>query len=152
MADHRRPLPPRLLGLHASDREDGRSRPRGHAQDVDGRRRSSLCLCDRQAPHGRRVMTHAATTLAAGKLYALGGAVALDGRASWVPSELTGYQATNAYLLTGDDAHLLVDTGPAYHERALMDQLAGLVPEGSPITVFLTRAESDCYGCLGPVA
>ena len=90
--------------------------------------------------------------LSPGRLYALGGALPLDGGLSWAP-ELPGrVQFANAYLLLEGDRGLLVDTGVALHRDLVLEQLAQVVPDGATLTVFLTRAEMDCLSNLGPVA
>jgi flavorubredoxin len=84
------------------------------------------------------------------KLYALGGTIPLDGRVHWAPGE-SGFTALNCYLLKEGDAAMVIDPGPLSHEDVLLEQLAELVPPGSPISVFLTRAELDCFAALGAI-
>lgn len=90
--------------------------------------------------------------LAGGRVWALGGSIELDGRISWVPAEARGSLPVSCYLLGEGDRHVLVDSGIALHEEAVLAQLAGLVPPGSPLSVFLTRAEFDAFGNVGPIA
>lgn len=96
---------------------------------------------------------HAPLALHPGRLYALGASLPLDeGGLSWAP-ELPGRsQFVNAYLLLEGDRGLLVDTGVALHEEIILEQLAQVVPAGTTLTVFLTRAELDCLSNLGPIA
>jgi flavorubredoxin len=86
------------------------------------------------------------------KLYAVGGMVKLDGRVSWAPSTAVGYQPTNSYVLIENDTALIVDPGLASHGTLVKKQLRALLPNGSGVLVFLTRAELDCVGNLGNVA
>jgi flavorubredoxin len=85
------------------------------------------------------------------KLFALGGAFHIDGRVSWIPRNATGYQATTCYLLKEGDAYLLVDPGLKYQARTMIRQLEMLVPAREQLSVFLTRSEPDCFGCLEDV-
>jgi len=87
-----------------------------------------------------------------GKLYALGGMVKLDGRVSWAPSNATGYQPINCYVLLEDAAAMIVDPGPALHEALVVRQLRALLPKECEVQVFLTRSEFDCVGNLGGIA
>jgi flavorubredoxin len=87
-----------------------------------------------------------------GRLYVLGGAYELDGRVTWAPSDEVGFQATNCFLLREGSRVTVIDPGPAYHADSLMAQLETLMPIGSELDVFLTRAEFDCFGCLGAIS
>lgn len=87
-----------------------------------------------------------------GRLFVLGGAYELDGRVTWAPSDARGFQATNCFLLREGSRATLIDPGPAYHADGLMAQLATLLPVGFALDVFLTRAEFDCFGCLGALS
>lgn len=90
--------------------------------------------------------------LVPGRLWALGGSFAIDGRVSWLPAGAQGHQATNCYVLHERGTWTIVDPGPAYHEDALLSQLERLLPRGRDVQVFLTRAELDCIGSLGAIA
>lgn len=85
-----------------------------------------------------------AAEIVPGRLYALGGTVPVDERISWLPPGRGGHESLNAYLLLEGDDALLVDTGVAYHRELVLDQLRALLPAGTRLRVFLTRAEADC--------
>lgn len=86
------------------------------------------------------------------RVFALGSAFPLDGRVSWVPARLAGYQATNAYLLKEGGSWLLIDPGPAYQADTIVHQLAALIQPGVRLSVFVSRSEPDCYGSLAAVS
>ena len=92
------------------------------------------------------------TILKSDKLVVLGGLIPLDGRVSWVPAGARGFQPSNCYLLSEGDSHLLVDSGVALHSEEILDDLAGLIGDGGPLSVFFTRAEMDCVSNLEPIA
>jgi len=94
----------------------------------------------------------AADELVPGRLYRVGGMVPLDGRVSWMPADVRGYQPSNAYVLAGAGEPLLVDTGLAYHEELVLRQLACIVPPDREVKVFLTRGEMDCVSNLGAIS
>lgn len=75
----------------------------------------------------------------------------IDGRISWLPASATGHESINAYLLREEDHALLVDTGVAYHRELVLAQLHELLPKGSALRVFLTRAEADCLTNLDAI-
>jgi hypothetical protein len=91
------------------------------------------------------------TAIVAGKVYALGGCVALDGRVSWAPPAAGRFQAITCYLLREGDESLLIDIGVPAHVSAVMHQLKELLAPGSPLKVFLTRAELDAVGNLAVI-
>jgi hypothetical protein len=91
-----------------------------------------------------------ATELAGGRLFAVGGRIALDGTASWAPAAATGYQSANAYLLLGEEA-LIVDPGLPCVAAAVMAGLKQAVPATVTPRVFLTRSQFDCIGNLHAV-
>ena len=93
-----------------------------------------------------------AVELVPGRLYTLGAAVELDGRISWVPPEVRGYQASNAHLLLEEGRALLVETGVAAVGPALLRQLEALLPLGSPLMVIVSRPEFDCSGSVAELA
>lgn len=90
--------------------------------------------------------------LVPGRLWLLGGSIAMDGRISWVPAEARGYQPINTYLLREAGGVLIVDPGVYVHHSLVGAQLEALVPRGSPVSIYLTRAEPDSSGNLGEVA
>lgn len=82
------------------------------------------------------------------QLYALGGAIPLDGQASWAPSTAAGFQPLNCYLIRGA-SDILVDTGIGCVREEVMEGLQLILREGAPISIFMTRALMDCVGSLG---
>ena len=86
-------------------------------------------------------------TLAEGRLYALQNAFELDGRASSYPNSARGFAPANCYLLKQDDGALLLDTGFAAHERAIMDQLAKLLEPDMPLHLFPLRVNEFMSVC-----
>ncbi|MEX2290294.1 MAG: hypothetical protein WD794_08225 [Mycobacteriales bacterium] len=85
-------------------------------------------------------------------LYLLGSSIALDGRISWVPPEARGWQPSNCYVLLDDGHCLVVDPGPAVLGDVVVEQLQQLLPAGSPVSIFVTRAEPDTTGGIGAIA
>ena len=94
--------------------------------------------------------------LVAGKLYLLGDSIALDGRISWVPRDVRGWQPLNTYVLiegAGDDERVLVIDPGVYAQRTIVrEQLAALVAPGRKLSIFLTRPEPDVTGNIGELA
>lgn len=86
------------------------------------------------------------------RLYVVGGGIELDGRVSWAPKIAGAWQPLNCYVLREDDAFLLIDPGPSVHQEILIRQLKSIVPRGSSVSVFATRAELDAFGSLGAIA
>jgi len=86
-----------------------------------------------------------------GKLYVLGGYTPADGRVTWLPAGLSGYQPSNSYLLLDSERAILLDTGLACFASSVLKQLATVLPTGMHLSVFLTRPELDCIGNLGPI-
>ena len=93
-----------------------------------------------------------AVELVPGRVYALGAAIPLDGRVSWVPPRARGFQASHAHLLLEGSRALLNDTGVEAVGPAVLQQLAALVPIGSPLTVIVSRPEFDCSGSMAELA
>lgn len=93
-----------------------------------------------------RVATASAVEVVKGRLYAIGDAIELDGRVGWAPPEVRGWQGNNCYLLVEDDAALLIDTGPAVQETAILRQLDEVLGAGHPLSLFLSRSEMDSIG------
>ncbi len=93
-----------------------------------------------------------AVGLVPGRLFLLGDSVPLDGRVSWVPADVRGWQPVNTYLLKEGDAHLVIDPGVYAHRAAVGSQLEELVTPGATVSIFLTRAEPDATGNIGEVA
>ncbi|MBJ7599476.1 hypothetical protein [Candidatus Nephthysia bennettiae] len=92
-----------------------------------------------------------AVELIPGELYRLGAMMPLDGRISWVPSDLRGYQPANCYLVLDGINATLIDTGPAAYEREFVDQLKSVLPAGAHLTVFVSRLEPEGLGNIGPI-
>ena len=86
-------------------------------------------------------------TLAEGRLYALQNAYELDGRVSSYPENARGFTAANCYLLKEDDGALLLDTGFATHEGAVMDQLGELLDDDTPLYLFPLRLNEFMSVC-----
>ena len=70
-----------------------------------------------------RGFTGGIAALADGKLYALQHQFALDGRVSAYPASARGFSVANSYLLTQDDAALLIDTGFGKDEPAIRGEI-----------------------------
>ena len=85
------------------------------------------------------------------RLYRLGSMMPLDGRISWVPPDLRGYQPANCYLVMEGRNATLIDTGPALYEHEIVDQLKSVLPAGAHLTVFVTRLEPEGLGNIGPI-
>jgi flavorubredoxin len=75
----------------------------------------------------------------------------LDGRISWVPTSLRGYQPANSYLILDGKNATLIDTGPALYEDEIVGQLKSVLPAGAHLTVFVTRLEPEGLGNIGPI-
>ena len=89
--------------------------------------------------------------LVPGRLWALGGTLALDGRVSFAPTVDGGYVSSNCYLIVEDGQALLVDTGIAAARDAILHQLSQLLAPEQQLSIFLTRAEFDTVGNLGAI-
>jgi flavorubredoxin len=85
------------------------------------------------------------------RLYRLGAMMPLDGRISWVPRDLRGYQPANCYLVLDGMRATLIDTGPAAYEDEFVSQLQEVLPKGAHLTVFVTRLEPEGLGNIGPI-
>jgi hypothetical protein len=81
----------------------------------------------------------AITALAEGKLYALQNPFALDGRVSSYPGSARGFSVANSYLLTQNDAALLIDTGFGKDEPVIRAQIESLIAPGLPLSLFPLR-------------
>jgi hypothetical protein len=77
--------------------------------------------------------------LAPGKLYALQNPFVLDGRVSAYPASARGFAVANSYLLTQDDAALLIDTGFGKDEPIIRSQIESLIAPGLPLSMFPLR-------------
>lgn len=85
-------------------------------------------------------------------LYLLGDSVELDGRVSWVPPGVRGWQPINCYALVEGTSVLIIDPGVYLQRLTVRRQLESFVPAGTPLSIFLTRAEPDSTGNLGEIA
>src|SRR3954453_10848635 len=74
--------------------------------------------------------------LAKGKLYALQNPFALDGRVSSYPVSARGHSVANSYLLTQNDAAMLIDTGFGKDEPVIRAQIESLIAPGLPLSLF----------------
>lgn len=90
--------------------------------------------------------------LVPGSLYALGTSIALDGRISWVPPAARGWQPSHCYVLLQDGQCLVIDPGPLVVGPVVVQQLQELLAPGSPVSIFVTRAELDTTGGIGAIA
>ncbi len=77
--------------------------------------------------------------LAAKKVYVLQNALPLDGRISAYPLSARGYSVSNCYLLKEEEGALLLDTGYAAHEAAILAQLESLIPPDAPLSLLPLR-------------
>jgi flavorubredoxin len=93
-----------------------------------------------------------ALELSPGRLYLLGASIELDGRVSWVPEDARGWQPVNCYVLVEGEHVLVIDPGVFVHGPIVRDQLESILPAGSRLSVFVTRAECDTTGNLGEIA
>ncbi|MBJ3777015.1 oxygen-binding di-iron domain-containing protein [Acuticoccus mangrovi] len=91
------------------------------------------------------------TEIVPGRIYRLGGTVALHDNVSWVPAGVRGYQPQNCYLVIEDETVTLIDTGIAAHRDLIVEQMLKVMPRDKPLTVFLTRSEYDCIGGLAAI-
>jgi flavorubredoxin len=71
----------------------------------------------------------------------------VDGRVSWVAAE-RGYEDYNEYIVETEEALLLIDTGVAKHQDALI-AFVGERLGGRRLVVYCTRIELDSIGNLG---
>jgi len=94
-----------------------------------------------------------AECLVDGSLYALGSSFPIDGRISWLPSDLErGYEPINCYLVKDPESAILIDTGVAAQRRSILSQLTQLLTPSIPFRLLLTRpTEFDSFGNLGEV-
>lgn len=104
------------------------------------------------APAPDRARADDPVALVPGTLWLLGGSVPLDGRISWVPADARGFQPINTYVLVQDGGVLIVDPGVYAQHDLVGNQLERIVPRGSPVSIYLTRAEPDVSGNLGEVS
>src|ERR1700693_1642180 len=78
-------------------------------------------------------------SLADDQLYALQNPFALDGRVSSYPASARGFSVANSYLLTQDDAAMLIDTGFGKDEPVIRAQIEQLIAPGLPLSLFPLR-------------
>jgi flavorubredoxin len=86
-----------------------------------------------------RSFTGGIAALTEGKLYALQNQFALDGRVSSYPASARGFSVANSYMLTQDDAALLIDTGFGKDEPVIRGQIESLIAPGLPLSMFPLR-------------
>lgn len=86
-----------------------------------------------------------------GKLYSFDKPIPLDGRVTWVPETAFGFQPAHCYVLLTGSVPLIVDPGLAFAEDEVITGLQGLISEGAPVEVFLTRSHADSTGNLGAI-
>ncbi|MBM9463596.1 hypothetical protein JL108_09040 [Aeromicrobium sp. YIM 150415] len=79
------------------------------------------------------------TQMAGSQVIAIQAIHELDGRISWFPRGIRGYAPTNCYLVNGDGASLLIDTGLAADRATVLGELERTLPSGHPLSVLLLR-------------
>jgi len=79
------------------------------------------------------------TELVEGRVYALHNTFELNGQISAYPQDARGFAPANCYLLIDDDAAMLLDTGYAAHEGAILEQLDGLLDREMPLSIIPLR-------------
>jgi hypothetical protein len=62
--------------------------------------------------------------LVAGRLYAIGGVAPADGRISWLPPGIDGFELSHCYLLREAGGAPLIDSGLPAHREAVLDGLS----------------------------
>jgi len=92
-----------------------------------------------QETHKPPGFTGGIAALADDRLYALQNPFALDGRVSSYPASARGYSVANSYLLTQDDAAMLIDTGFGKDEPTIRGQIESLIAPGLPFSMFPLR-------------
>ncbi len=85
------------------------------------------------------------------QLYRIGAMMPLDGRISWVPPDVRGFQPANSFVVLDGLNATLIDTGPALYEKEFVSQLRSVLPAGAHLTVFVTRLEPEGLGNIGPI-
>lgn len=86
------------------------------------------------------------------RLYLLGESTKLDGRITWVPADVRGWQPLNSYVLIENKSVLIIDPGVYAQRATIRQQLEMLVPPGTRLSIFLTRPEADVTGNIGEIA
>jgi len=79
------------------------------------------------------------TELVEGRVYALHNTFELNGQISAYPQSARGFAPANCYLLIDDDAAMLLDTGYAVHEAAVLEQLDSLLDRSMPLSLVPLR-------------
>ncbi len=79
------------------------------------------------------------TELVEGRVYALHNTFELNGQISAYPQDARGFAPANCYLLIDDDAAMLLDTGYAAHEEAVLEQLDSLLDREMPLSLIPLR-------------
>lgn len=88
--------------------------------------------------------------LEAGRLYRIGGRVAVGDLTTWVPPYARGAYPLNCYLVLEEGEALLVDGGVAVFADDLAAQIDELVPVDYDLSIFLTRFELETLTGLEP--
>lgn len=76
-------------------------------------------------------------------LFALGGAVEMDGTIGWTRSDGTGWLPFHCYVLCDRDDLVVIDTGLPLHVKAITSGLAALAASRASKTLLMTRREMD---------
>jgi len=79
------------------------------------------------------------TELVEGRVYALHNTFELNGQISAYPQSARGFAPANCYLLIDDNAAMLLDTGYAAHEAAVLSQLDSLLDRSMPLSLVPLR-------------
>ena len=83
-------------------------------------------------------------------IFVLTDLVPIDGRVSWIPPGVKGFEPHNSYVILSDDRALLIDTGVAAREQSLLGSLCELIGDRR-LFIFITRIELDCLGNLARI-
>lgn len=86
------------------------------------------------------------------RLYALSHPYAVDGRVSWHAPSARGYAPMNVFALTEPDGALLVETGIAPHQDALLKEIHSVVGDRRTSLLVLRQGEFDSVFNMLPIA
>lgn len=79
------------------------------------------------------------TEIVSEKVFSLRNTFALDGRVSAYPDAARGYAISNCYLLKEEDGAVLLDTGATILKEQIIGQLATLIDNNTPLSLFPLR-------------
>lgn len=92
-----------------------------------------------------RAETSRVVELAPG-VFALSNLVDLSTPRTWVSPDAAGFDPSTAYLVVDGGEAQLIDTGFRAHGPAILDQIASVIGDDTPLHVVSTRIEPDCLG------